>query len=129
MKKIIILIGALFLLTACASSGDMKADVLSANVGVESMDGVQIIDVRSSDEFKSGCLSGAQNVDVQSTDFTEKISKLDKNSTYLVYCRSGRRSSQAVELMKNAGFTNVKELNGGILNWQEQGNELSQNCG
>jgi len=128
MKKIILLILVSFVLVACGTD-DMKADVLSADVGVGSMDGVQIIDVRTSDEFKSGCLSGAQNVDVQSTDFTDEISKLDKDSTYLVYCRSGRRSSQAVELMRNAGFTDVKELNGGILNWQEQGNELSQSCG
>jgi NADH dehydrogenase len=56
-----------------------------------------------------------------------EISTLDKNGTYAVYCRSGNRSGQAVAIMHDAGFHNVYNLNGGIIDWTNSGMMLVNN--
>lgn len=74
-----------------------------------------ILDVRTKEEYDSGHVEKAINIDYNSADFSKKISALDKNKTYLVYCRSGNRSSKAVSEMKGLGFTSIYNLSGGVL--------------
>lgn len=69
-----------------------------------------IIDVRSPQEFSQSSLDSAVNINVESPDFVSSISSLDKNKVYNVYCRSGRRSAVAVEIMKDNGFMFVNDL-------------------
>ncbi|MCE3282971.1 MAG: Rhodanese-related sulfurtransferase [Chitinophagaceae bacterium] len=77
-----------------------------------------ILDVRTASEFTEGHLPSAINIDVlQKEAFTRYVSKLDKNATYLLYCRSGKRSATAVSIMKENGFTSVKHLVNGITGW------------
>ena len=83
-----------------------------------------LLDVRSADEFSSGFIQGALNIDVNSVGFEEKISKLDKSATYIVYCQSGRRSAKSQEIMIDAGFTNVYNIMGGITDWEGRGYEV-----
>ena len=83
--------------------------------------GVVTLDVRTPDEFAGGHLVNALNIDVEGATFDSELSKLDKDATYAVYCRSGRRSSVAIDRMKDAGFTNVVNMNAGILEWQAAG--------
>jgi rhodanese-related sulfurtransferase len=90
----------MFGLTACAEPVDMTAVTA-------------VIDVRTAEEFASGHLEGALNIDVQGMDFAAQISELDPNGTYVVYCRSGNRSGQAIEQMKALGFKNL--TNGGAV--------------
>jgi rhodanese-related sulfurtransferase len=71
-----------------------------------------VIDVRSGEEYMSGHLEGAINMDVESANFAEQISTLDKNGSYVVYCHSGRRAGIALDTMKAAGFTNVVNAGG-----------------
>ena len=78
---------------------------------------IQIVDVRTPDEFNEGHLPGAVNIDVNGTDFVEQIKKLDKKVPVAVYCRSGRRSKLAADQLVNSGYT-VTELDGGIISWQ-----------
>ncbi len=78
---------------------------------------VVVLDVRTPGEFNSGHLKGARLLDVNNHQFASGISKLDKTKTYLVYCRSGARSMQAIRKMKAAGFTRLVNLDGGILGW------------
>lgn len=79
---------------------------------------VTIIDVRTPDEVKQGYIKGAQLfADINSADFDQKIAQLDPQKTYIVYCKSGARSSRAAQMMIDAGFTNVYNLKGGISNW------------
>lgn len=77
-----------------------------------------LLDVRTEKEFAEGHLPGATLMDVQKEDFATKLAGLDKNKTYLVYCRSGRRSQKAIEQMHEAGFRNVYHLKGGYLDWK-----------
>ena len=66
-----------------------------------------IIDVRTPAEFSGGHLDGAVNIDIQSPDFASQIDALDRNGSYVVYCRSGNRSGMAMAQMLDMGFTDV----------------------
>ncbi len=77
---------------------------------VEVSEDAVIIDVRTPEEYAEGHLEGAVLMDLNSGDFAQTMPTLDPEGEYLVYCRSGNRSGQAVSLMKDAGFTNVTDL-------------------
>ena len=83
------------------------------------LDEVQVVDVRTAEEYRSGHIEDAINIDVQKEDFQEKASKLDKNRPVLVYCRSGKRSMTAASALEEMGFTRIVNLNGGMLAWEE----------
>lgn len=83
-----------------------------------------IIDVRTPKEFAEGHIEGAVNIDLSSETFGESIAALDMSDSYGVYCRSGNRSAQAVAQMKEAGFTNVRDLGGMTDAAQELGREI-----
>ena len=81
----------------------------------------QLIDVRSPKEFDSDHLEGAVNIDYNSPEFKSEIEKLDKSKPTFVYCLSGGRSASAIQTMKELGFTNLTELEGGMLKWRNSG--------
>lgn len=84
--------------------------------------GVTVIDVRTPQEFAAGHIGSAIDIDVEDpTTFVSKLSALDPNATYAVYCRSGNRSATATQYMANEGFTSIVELDGGITAWQQEG--------
>ncbi len=86
---------------------------------------IQLIDVRTPEEFKGNHLKGAQNICVTSDDFKEKVKMLDKNKPVYVYCNRGGQSAQAAIALKELGFTKIYDLEGGILLWEENKLELS----
>src|SRR5690606_1814195 len=78
-----------------------------------------IVDVRTPEEISAGYIPGASVfADINNNDFKQKINALDKSKTYVVYCRSGARSSNVANYMVQNGFTHVYNLNGGILIWK-----------
>jgi len=84
-----------------------------------------IIDVRTDDEFSTGYIGGAVNIDFyMGNEFISEIDKLDKSKSYFIYCKSGARSGQTCELMKQKGFKKVYNLEGGILGWTGELEEL-----
>lgn len=83
--------------------------------------GTQLIDVRTAAEFADGHLAGARNLDWSSGALEAAWGGLDKGAPVLLYCASGRRSAAAREAMVAAGFTDVKDLAGGIRAWQQAG--------
>ena len=80
-----------------------------------------LLDIRTPQEFNSGRILGSSNIDFYSPNFEEKLDSLDKSETYYIYCRTGSRTSQTLTLMRELGFQNVYELEGGITNWASQG--------
>jgi len=82
------------------------------------LDEIQLVDVRTPEEFQSGHIKNAQNIDYNNEDFKSKISSLDKSKPVLVYCRSGKRSASAAEIMKEMGFTKIVSLDGGMISWE-----------
>lgn len=78
-----------------------------------------ILDVRTEEEFESGYIAGAKNLDIRGgSAFVSSVEKLDKSKAYFVYCRSGARSGQACQLMEQMGFERVYNLEGGVLAWE-----------
>ena len=75
----------------------------------------EIIDVRTRQEFNSGKIRGALNLDFYNPDFKKELSKLDKEKAYFVYCRSGNRSGQAASIMEDMGFKEIYNLSGGVV--------------
>ncbi len=85
-----------------------------------------ILDVRTPEEFREGHLAGAVNLNLLSPDFTAKLGALDRGKTYLVYCRSGNRSSKAVRAMERMDFRSIYHMGDGIIGWQAKGFPLSR---
>jgi len=127
MKKVFALIASALLLAGCSSSSnaiDLSVTEFSAKVAEA---GVITLDVRTPSEFAEGFIEGARLIDFQSGNFENEIAVLDKNATYAVYCRSGNRSGQAVKVMQDAGFSNVFNMNGGVIEWANAGLPLVNN--
>jgi rhodanese-related sulfurtransferase len=127
MKKVFALIVSVLLLAGCSSSTgaiDLGVSEFSTKVAEA---GVITLDVRTPIEFAEGHIEGARLIDFQSGNFENEIAALDKNATYAVYCRSGNRSGQAVKVMQDAGFTNVFNMNGGVIDWANAGLPLVNN--
>ncbi len=80
-----------------------------------------IIDVRTAEEFAEGHIAGAIMIDFYSMSFRNDLDALDKDKTYLIYCRSGNRSGQALDIMEDLGFQEVYDLGGGINAWINAG--------
>ena len=80
-----------------------------------------IIDVRTQDEFNDGHIENSLNFNIyDAVKFIEEISKLDKQASVHVYCKSGERSLQACEIIKGMGFSKVFNLIGGITEWKNK---------
>ncbi len=77
-----------------------------------------IIDVRTPQEFVAEHIENATNMDFYSEAFRDTLNTLDKNKTYLIYCRSGGRSGSALDIMAELNFREVYNILGGILSWQ-----------
>ena len=128
MKKVFALISSLLLLVGCSTStaGAINMNVVEFSKKITES-GVVILDVRTPGEFAEGFIKGAQMIDFQSGNFEAEIGSLDKDVTYAVYCRSGNRSGQAVKIMQDAGFLNLFNLEGGVIDWANQGMSLVKN--
>ena len=94
-------IGAIALLSSCGNNEEAITMDYSTAI---------IIDVRTTEEFAAGHLDGAVNYNVEDGTLEQALPSLDPNANYVVYCRSGRRSAIAVDLMKENGFTQIADL-------------------
>ena len=84
-------------------------------------DGLVVLDVRTPEEFAEGHLDGAVLVNFYDADFAEQLAALDTDVPYLVYCRSGNRSGQALGVMEQLGFASAVDVDGGIVAWTDAG--------
>jgi rhodanese-related sulfurtransferase len=80
-----------------------------------------ILDVRTPEEFAEGHIAGALNISTRQLTFNEEIKKLNRNYTYLVYCRTGSRSIEAVNTMGELGFKRIYHMVNGITEWTAAG--------
>ena len=87
---------------------------------------VQLIDVRTPEEYSESHIENSRNIDFKSPTFGEDILVLDKSKPVVVYCRSGKRSRNSSKILMKAGFVKVYDLEGGILEWKEKGLEVVQ---
>jgi len=123
MKKLVFLLLAVMMLTACGEDNENDQGALYVNITAEeakeimdSEEGYIILDVRTQKEYDQGHIPGATQISHE--EIAEKAEKMltDKDQLILVYCRSGRRSKIAAEALVELGYTNIKEF-GGIIDW------------
>ena len=108
------------LFTAC-STGKFESVPVSEFAELISDTTVQLVDVRTPQEYAAGNIAGSVNIDVKGNDFAgEALKKLDKKRVVAVYCRSGRRSKKAAGILASEGFK-VVELDTGYIGWVESG--------
>ena len=83
-----------------------------------------LVDVRTEDEYNSGYIENSLNIDYFSNAFSVNADKLDKSTPIILYCRSGKRSSMSANKISKLGFKEIYNLEGGILEWIEEGNAV-----
>ena len=123
MKKLILILLAVLLLTACGQDKENDREAVYMNITAEEakvlMDSGEshiILDVRTQEEYDQGHIPGA--IVIPDTQIKARAEEMltDKDQLILVYCRSGRRSKLAAEILAELGYTNIKEC-GGIIDW------------
>ena len=123
MKKLIFLLLAVMMLTACGQNKENDQGAVYVNITAEEAkqimdteEGYIILDVRTQEEYDQGHIPGA--IVISHEEIAEKAEQVltDKDQLILVYCRSGRRSKIAAEALVELGYTNIKEF-GGIIDW------------
>lgn len=123
MKKLILIILAIMLLTACGQDKENHQEAAYVSITakqakeiMDSLEGYVILDTRTQEEYDEEHIPGA--ILIPHDEIGEKAEAVlpDKDQLILVYCRSGRRSKVAAEALQKLGYTNIKEF-GGIIDW------------
>jgi rhodanese-related sulfurtransferase len=120
MKNRLYLLAALLLmLGGCTANSQGIKPINSTEVSelLQANKSLIILDVRTPEEYAQGHIKGAVNLDVHQPDAMDKIDKLDKNATYLVYCRTKNRSGVVANHMNDSGFKTVYQMMDGITGW------------
>ena len=127
-RRFVAIIAAAVLVLGACGGDSATFEQTSASESQELLadppNGLVVLDIRTPEEFDSGYIAGASNLDSYEPDFATSLDALDKELPYFVYCRSGNRSATAIETMKDLGFTEVYELDGGVVSWAEAGYPL-----
>lgn len=129
MTKFTFLVAGFFLFTSC-SDAQVKSttensqestinQVVSAKEFKEKLgdENIQLIDVRTAEEYNAGKIGNASNIDFYGDNFQNELEKLDKSKPVMVYCASGGRSGKTANIMKSMGFKEVYDLSGGYKGW------------
>jgi rhodanese-related sulfurtransferase len=87
---------------------------------------LQLVDVRTPEEYREGYITGSKNLNFHAPDFAQRLSELDKNKPVLVYCAVGGRSGKAALQLREMGFEQVYDLEGGIKAWNAQSKALKK---
>jgi rhodanese-related sulfurtransferase len=126
MKNFSFIATILLIFSSCDNSVD-KFEILDyMEFKNQIVNNVQLIDVRTSEEFNAGHIEGAINIDFKNDEvFYQSFQRLDKKNPVYVYCRSGNRSKKSADKLLEMGFSKVYDLKGGYIDWNL--NELKNN--
>ncbi|MGJ8592787.1 MAG: rhodanese-like domain-containing protein [Aquaticitalea sp.] len=132
MKKLMFILGMVMLLiaTGCQESpnkGEIKLVTPEEMKTLVDQKDVQLVDVRTPEEYAEGYIEHSQNIDFNSPTFDADVSKLDKTKPVILYCKGGGRSAQCAKKLQDAGFIKIYDLEGGITQWKFKGFELKLN--
>lgn len=128
MKSKLLILCTAIVLTAFSctdtSQGEIKVVSPEEMKTLLELEDVQLVDVRTPEEYESGFIAHSQNINFLSPTFDQDIFNLDKSKPVLVYCKSGVRSAKCSKKLKAAGFVKIYDLDGGITKWKYKGNEI-----
>lgn len=122
-----------FVLVLVVFSYSCKEDQTTAQIEVISpeemqqisqIEDVQLVDVRTPEEYVEGYIEGFQNINFFSDTFSQDIEELDKTKPVILYCRSGKRSANSAKILKEKGFVKIYDLGGGFTKWVSEGLEV-----
>ncbi|WP_346680816.1 rhodanese-like domain-containing protein [uncultured Brachyspira sp.] len=111
IRKSFILSLFIIFIISCSNKGYKNINLKKAIKTINTSTNLILLDVRTAEEYSSGYIPNSINIDVLSSDFKSKIGLLDKNKEYLIYCRSGNRSTIASSIMATNGFIKIYNLN------------------
>jgi phage shock protein E len=100
---------------------ELVTPVAAVEVIEEQSSDVVILDVRTPEEYAAGHVADSVNIDFYAADFAQQLDLLPKDVPYVVYCRSGNRSGSTMPIMEELGFTELWDVDGGILAWNAAG--------
>ena len=103
---------------------DINIDPTDAYNQLNSNQDIILIDVRTEEEIRISKISGSINIDFDSKSFYDSLLTLNKSKKYFIYCRSGRRSTITVNYMRENGFYESYNVDGGINSWKNQNLDL-----
>jgi rhodanese-related sulfurtransferase len=128
MKLFVFLLSLCFALPMSAETPATKVTHVDAEAAAKFVQEkkVDVLDVRTADEFKEGHIAGAKNIDFTENTFAALVKELDKTKPLLVHCAAGGRSTKSLEVLKKEGFTNVYHLDGGFKNWEKAGKPVTK---
>ena len=112
--------------TSCSTNAQTNSGTANVNAEefkalIEKNDSVQILDVRTAEEWQTGIIPNAVKNDWFDANFVEGLKNLDKEAPVLVYCAAGGRSSKAMQKISALGFKKIYNLSGGIGAWKSKG--------
>ncbi|MFL1011245.1 rhodanese-like domain-containing protein [Flavisericum labens] len=128
MKRVWLLAFLSVFIMNCQSAVDKEylIEPETLNDTLSESDSVQLIDVRTPEEFKVSHIEGSKNYNFFDEKFVELISSLSKEKPVYLYCRSGKRSGKSIEEFLKLGFGKIYSLDGGIKNWESKGFKVSR---
>lgn len=127
-SRFLSLLLATFLFVGChgqSSKAIQTVDAKAFGEKLKSVEKPQLLDVRTPEEFSTGRIDNATNVNWNGDDFAAKASQYDKSKPIFVYCKAGGRSAQAADKLAELGFTEIYNLQGGIMKWDTANNSTS----
>lgn len=123
LRILTLTLAAAIAFAACGGSDTGVIETVSPGTASDliAAPGTILLDIRTPEEFTEARIDGSVNIDFYAADFADQIGALDRDADYVVYCRSGNRSGQAMDLFRELEFTSVHEIDGGIVNWIQAG--------
>ena len=117
---------SLFLILSCDYLSPTDINFISDSdlIEMQEIDYI-LLDVRTPDEFSSGYIKNAINLDFYSETFQNDILSIDKNLPIVLYCRTNNRSTKTANILKENGFKEISVLEGGITDWVKNGNDIN----
>ena len=121
-----ILVVAFFTIFSCSLINNESINQMNSDELIEfiELNDAILVDVRTEDEYNSGYIENSLNINYFSNAFSVNADKLDKSTPIILYCRSGKRSSMSANKISKLGFKEIYNLEGGILEWIEEGNAV-----
>lgn len=130
MKKLYPLVLAIMalVLNACQESVASQVETITVEQMSDALNAeeIQLLDVRTTEEYFEGHLENATNICVTDDDFKEKVANLDRDKPIYVYCKKGGRSARAAKILKEMGFKKIYDMSGGMDSWKEAGLETEK---
>mgnify|MGYP000511492501 CR=1 FL=1 len=133
MHRFLQVLGLSALLTIVAACSTHTAQLVTEDISIAKAKSFVsdkkaiILDVRTPEEYAAGHIPGAVNININNDEFAKKVALLDRSKTYVVHCAANvpnGRTDKSFKVMNKLGFSKLLNLEGGIIAWQQEGQQV-----